>query len=196
VGDREREGLQSLISLLQISRPLLVADGPLECLAALAMAPGIELVQSITAFIVLGRFGLVLGYPGPAALDVGPDVDPLLGLMGVAALGIGPDVDPLLGLTRVAALGIGPDIDPLLGLTRVAALGIGPVLDLAGVVPLAVDGSLSLILVMLEGFTDHAIAAMAGNRLIFGALLVFWSPGHLSRPCPSLPANGPESESL
>ena len=57
------------------------------------------------------------------------------------------------------------------------------VLDLAGVAPLAVDGSLSLILVVLEGFTDHAVAALAGRRLICGGLLVLWSPGHLSHPC-------------
>ncbi len=61
----------------------------------------------------------------------------------------------------VAALDVGLDVDPLLGLTRVTALGIGLILDLAGVAPLAVDGSLSLILVVLEGFTDHAIAALA-----------------------------------
>ena len=103
--------------------------------------------------------------------------------MGVAALGVGLDVDPRLGFLRVAALDIGLGVDPLLGLTRVAALGIGLVLDLAGVAPLAVDGSLSLILIVLEGFTDHAVAALAGSRLIFGDLLVLWSPGHLTHPC-------------
>ena len=76
VGDREREGLQSLIGLLQIPRALLGGDVPLECLAALAFAPGIEPVQGVAAFSVLGRLGLVLGGPGPAALDVGLDVDP------------------------------------------------------------------------------------------------------------------------
>ena len=171
MGDREREGLQSLIGLLQIARPLLVGDVPLECLAALAIAPGIEPVLSVAAFTVLGRLGPVLGGPGPAALDVGPDVDPLLGLMGVAALGIGLDVDPLLGIPGVTALDIGLDVDPLLGLTGVAPLDIDPVLGLAGVAPLAVDGSLSLILVVFEGFTDHAIAALAGRRLICGGLL-------------------------
>ena len=165
MGDREREGLQSLVGLLQIPGPLLVGDVPLEGLAALVLAPGIEPVQGVAAFTVLGRLGPVLRGPGPAALDIGPDVDPLLGVVGVAALGVGLDVDPLLGVAGVTALDIGLDVDPLLGLTRVAALDIDPVLGLAGVAPLAVDGSLSLILVVLEGFTDHAIAALAGRRV-------------------------------
>ena len=97
MGDREREGLQSLVGLLQIPGPLLVGDVPLEGLAALAIAPGIEPVLSVAAFTVLGRLGPVLGGPGPAALDIGPDVDPLLGVVGVTALGVGLDVDPLLG---------------------------------------------------------------------------------------------------
>ena len=194
MGDREREGLQSLVGLLQIPRPLLVGDVPLERLAALALAPGVEPVQGVAAFSVLGRLGLVLGGPGPAALDVGLDVDPRLGFVGVAALGVGLDVDPRLGFVGVAALGVGLDVDPRLGLPRVTALDIDPVLGVAGVAPLAVDGSLSLILVVLESFTDHAVAAPAGRRFICGGLLVLWFPGHLSHPAspagPTRPAAG------